>query len=255
MKKYLLSAVFLAASFSLAQEVTPSQNIDKVSRITFNISKKEFAKTEIGNQTQKDIIIKYYEDFKTKTTDEELIKMIDQEIENVKSLPVKTLICFQSKKFSELNLDKKTAKKYEVDNDKFKERTFISPSSTGGSLVYPYLSIDDKTDLACVRMKTTYRSSSWLFTDKMYFILDGEKFEYDFVNPKRDVLSGGYVIETSDVSVDDYLYSFLKKYSTITGREEVRYKGEKGVDDINDVLPKTKERIADMMTLIEQLKK
>ncbi|MGV0925449.1 hypothetical protein [Empedobacter tilapiae] len=166
-------------------------------------------------------------------------------------------ICFETKNISDLKLDKKELKKYTIKIDNFKERTFISPSNSNGSIVYPYLSIDNKTNIGCLRMVTNYRDYNWLFVKSMNFIIDGEKFEYEFTNPTRNVGVGSskFVTEMSDIPVTNYLYNFLEKYSKIQDKEQVRYNGKDAVKDVNDVLPKTHERINEMITLINQLKK
>ena len=64
-----------------------------------------------------------------------------------------------------------------------------------------------------LRLKMSYTGDDWIFFEKAYLSYDGNTREISFnrYDDKESDNDGGYVWEWIDISVDDYLLSFLKE--------------------------------------------
>lgn len=217
MKKFLSTIILFVSVLSFAQE---TQSIDKTTRYLFETFKKGIP--VIHNDKQKDIIFKYYRDLKNKTTDQELIGWIDNEIEKIEKIKFVTV---PSKSIE--SIDKKIARRFEIKEDKFNDVTFITHKwSTIYSDVYPYLVI--KEGNISLRLKTVYSGKDWVFYDTMIFLLDGEKIEFTPSLTDRSV-GNGSVYEYGDTYIGPDLYFLIDKIynSKIV---EYQFKGKSKAD-------------------------
>jgi len=218
MKKILLAASLLAASFSFAQE---SNSIDKTSRLLFDTYKKILNVTQ--SEKQKETNIVRLNDIKNNTNDVELKSMIDTELEKLSKIK---FITTPAKSLDEI--DSKFLKKFEVNNDKFNDVTFIQGKwATIYADVYPYIVLKDGN--VSLRLKTIYNGQSWVFYDQIIFLLDGEKTIFEPNLTSRDISSKTGVYEYGDTPINlDNIKLINDIYNAKT--IEYQFKGKSSAD-------------------------
>lgn len=148
-----------------------------------------------------------------------LLKNAKEKIINLKS-PYRN-----SKKIDVLSKD--DLKGFEIKKDKFTNSTFITPvyGLWGGQFRTYIVNIDGQVLL---RFVVEYRSSDWIFFNKIIMLTGDEKIEYYDYNPIRSVYYN--VEEQSDVVVSDKLFKFLEKI-VMNQEADVRLQGDERVYD------------------------
>lgn len=149
------------------------------------------------------------------------------------------------------SLDKDLQKKFSYDNDKFKEASFLEAKKSYSDKIKLYITITDKT--ARLRFKTKYIGNGWLFFDKAIFNIEGENYEYNSGDMRRDVISGSNVKESSDVAVDEKLLILLKAISNAKSPIDYRLTGDKYQDF--KLTEREKENIILTLSLYNELTK
>lgn len=124
-------------------------------------------------------------------------------------------------------LNKEDLKGFQIKRDKFTNSTFITPvyGLWGGQFRTYIVNIDGQVLL---RFVVEYRSSDWIFFNKIIMLTGDEKIEYYDYNPIRSVYDN--VEEQSDVVVSDKLFKFLEKI-VMNQEADVRLQGDERVYD------------------------
>lgn len=134
----------------------------------------------------------------------------------------------QENKIELNNISKEKLKNFRINNDKFKDVTYLDHKKNSKNRLYIYITVSDKKNL---RFVTYQMANDWLFVKKVIILIDGEKYEYLFSNEKKSVLSAGTVVETSDLYVDDNFMKIIEKINNSNNDIDIRFEGEKGVRD------------------------
>lgn len=201
MQKLLLIFGIILSSVAFGQN--DSLNVDVVNRLTYKEWKKQLP--ELQNEKQRNIVIEFYEKIKNDTKDSELILWIEKDIEEVKSAQ------FAGVKYKDLStIDSKELKKFEIDKDKFKDKTIIKRKwvSTIAD-VYPYISLFEGEMF--LRLKINYSGRDWVFFKKVIFLVDGEKFEFIPTLTDTNIGSSATVYEYSDTRIDSKTLLLVEK--------------------------------------------
>lgn len=234
MKKILLFAILLFGAAVYSQD-TDTQKLGKILDLL-----KE-------NQDVKTIDSLSLEIEKFSASDDNAVKIM---IPQVKSLLTElkndNLNKVESKSVSELS--KEDLKGFKVEEDKFKEITFISPRQM--PKIYTYIGI--KKGILNLRLVNYYSEKNWIFWKKAIFLYNGKRFEYTDESVDSNV-SSGYVSERSDIKCTPEMIDALREIVK-SDKVDVRLEGSKGVDDFS--LPGyIKESIAKTLVLYDKLKK
>lgn len=213
MKKLFLLLV-LISSFGFSQE-------DKANRILF----KEYKKFSIESTEIKNLVNKSLDDIISKTKDSILITDINN---YKKSLDTITLPEFKKIEFQSIPKDK--FKNFKVNYDKFKKSGFVKHKKYKEKF-YVYLNLNNED--SHMRIRSTYFGPSWLFVNKIIFIIDGKNYEIPFSNPDREVRSGSgvNVEEITDQAVLKHHLKVLELICNSKSEIDIRFEGDKGVSD------------------------
>ncbi len=212
--KKLLFVLVLFSSFAFSQE-------DKGSREMFKIYKK----FPIESVEIKDLVVKYLDELKVKTKDTVLIS----EIDNYK-LKISSTVLPEFKKVNFDSIPKEKFKNFRTSYDKFKKSGFVSHKKNK-ELFEVYLNINKEA--SHIRIKSRYFGSSWLFVEKIIFLIDGEQMELEFLYPETEVVrgSGVNVEEITDQAVLKDSQKLLDAIYKSKNDIEIRFDGTKGVRD------------------------
>lgn len=236
MKKFLLLLIVLASAGAAAQEFATDE-ILKLSKIVQNSE----------DPTKRDSAIVEMERLYSSVSEVEK-PIVSKLIFTVKDLNTEKKHLVPAKSVSELTKD--DLKDFRVNEDKFKEATFIHYKRWGGDTRFvPYISI--KNNNLRLRLVTEYKGRDWIFMDKVQFIIDGEKYEYT-VYPERDVQSQ-YVYERDDQTGTDYIINLLYKIANSKNKVEIRMSGKGKYDSY--IPDGTKGHLKKILNLYEKLKK
>lgn len=152
----------------------------------------------------------------------------------------------ESKSLSDI--PKQDLKGFKIEDDKFKEITFISPKQM--PKIYAYIGI--KNGEMNLRLVNYYSDKNWIYWRKAIFLYNGKRFEYIDDNVESNVTLN-YVSERSDLKCTPEMIEALREISK-ADKVDVRLEGSKGVDDF--VLPGyIKESLAKTLNLYDKLKK
>lgn len=226
MKKIILFT-FLITSFSYAQKK------DVVNEFMFV----QIKKIGIESQQHKELVIDQLKEITEKTKDTVLLAKVQEYKKSIDSIqPIIGLKADYDK------LTKKDLKGFRENYDEFKKSRFIY-SKIRADLIHPYIALNDGN--MYLRLKTKYSGSGWVFADKVKIIIDDEIFTYELGSTDRNVRTGRFVEEKSDILVDEYLLGMLEKISISQEKIKMRFKGDKYYD--------TKIRKADIRKIKEVL--
>lgn len=191
-KKLLISAVFVLSIITSHAQSDKSKEDLEIMRF--------IRKTPIESVEIKDLAIKTLDSIQNHSKDSVVIeeaKKLKAETENLK-LTVK-----KSKDVSVLT--KEDLKLYAIEQDKFKNITYIDAKYSTN--FYPYIAILNGNIM--LRLKIRYFESDWIFFDKVTVLAADKRFELKIFEPKRDT-RGGYVEEESDTMVTPEILECLE---------------------------------------------
>lgn len=229
--------------FVLLSGISFGQEKDIKNRYLVN----EISKIGLPNSEQRDLMVHMLDSISTTTSDLELKKDISKKVFNL------TEINFVDSQAVDLStLDKTERKPWDIKHDKFKEITYIKSKNYSGSRFYPYIGVKDNGYMY-MRLKASFNSSAWVFVEKIIFLIDGEKIEFNPVSQNRDVSLNARVQETFDTPVDAHIYTLLQKIANSTNDIEYRLQGKRTVDF--KLKPKEKQIIKETLELYDRLKK
>ena len=243
MKKLLLFATLFLAMTANAQtveeETTALNDLISVAK----------SKTEVNEKAQAVVNIMV---FGAKSKNEETKKSADAAVAELNNYKIIDKLVAQSgvvfsKAISVLS--KEDLKNFRVEEDKFRNITFLTPKIYG-TTKSAYLGI--KEDVLKFHLVMEYNGSGWIFWNKAIFLYNGKTFEFTDENVKRDVSSGANVSERSDYVADTDMITALREMVN-TEKVDVRFSGEK-VHDF-EMSKQTKKSIALALELYDKLKK
>ena len=237
MKKLMFLAFALCATNLFSQE----KDSDKIMKML------DIVKNNMENKKVLDSLKIEIEKYKD-STDPVVKIMYPQTKSMIDDLVTMSKNNVQSKNLSELS--KEDLKGFRIEEDKFKNRTFIYYKKWGFDTIFePYIGI--KNNSMYLRLKTEYKGNGWLFFDKVQFVINGKNYEYDAGETDREVISGANVSEVSDISVDENILNILNKIASSSGVVEFRLTGEKYQDF--KLVDKEKQRIKSVLDLYKKL--
>ncbi len=152
----------------------------------------------------------------------------------------------KSKSLSVLN--KEDLKGFTVTRDKFTNNTFILPVyGLWGGQFRAY--IINTEGLVALRFVVEYRSSNWLFFNKVIMMTGDQKIEYNDLNTSRNIYDG--IEEKSDVVVNENLLKFLE--AAVKNQEvQVRLEGDERLRD-TEMSKKQIKSIANAIKIYKKL--
>ncbi len=208
MKKLLLFAMVLMAIAFKAQ--TQEEEIKQLSNLV------SLAK---DNPAKKDSAIVQMMVLKAKTKNPIVAEYSKKAIDTFNELSELQKNVISAKSINELSKD--DLKNFKVNDDKFKEITFIHHKRESG-ILYNYLSL--KNGFLNMRLVASYSGKSWVFFDKVIILADGSKYEIPFEETDRTVGSG-YVYEVGDIRATPEIIEILRKIAS-SSLVEIRFSGK-----------------------------
>jgi len=207
--------LFIILSLALLEVSAQTDSTIEVlkAKSMINILKKSFD----DNNDIKDVVTKKLDSLISVSTSKEAILIYN----NAKIDIGKGLVKLKKSK-DVSTLTKSELKGFTIENDKFNNIIFIKPyQNLFGNRFGSYIVIKD--GLLSMRFYAEYRSSDWIFFNRIIVLTGDKKYEYQDTETRRDVTGG--VEEVSDVTVDDYLMSMLIDISKYK-KAEVRFQGK-----------------------------
>lgn len=235
--------MFLVLAFCATNLFSQEKDSDKIMKML------DIVKNNMENKKVLDSLKIEIEKYKD-STDPVVKIMYPQTKSMIDDLATMSKNNVQSKNLSELS--KEDLKGFRIEEDKFKNRTFIYYKKWGFDTIFePYIGI--KNNSMYLRLKTEYKGNGWLFFDKVQFVINGKNYEYDAGETDTNVLSGSSVEELSDVSVDENILKILYLISDVNNDVSFRFKGKYYRD--YTLNKSAKEKIKIFLNLYEKLKK
>lgn len=212
MKRFLFLVIMTIAVFNLRAQDLSSQ-VNQLSKLV-----------EIGSASseKRDSVLIEIKNIRDTTTSIELKRVADNAYHSIKELSVLEKNKVYSKSLSDLK--KEDLKNFRVNDDKFREITFIHHKK--GYNFSPYLSI--KKGVLNMRLKAHYIGTSWVFFDNVIILSGGKRYNFSFPNTSRDVGSGS-VYEEGDIWVSPEMLNELREISQ-NNEVEIRYSGKYNYD-------------------------
>lgn len=127
-----------------------------------------------------------------------------------------------------VDLSKATTKdlrRFEINVDKFTKITTIGRSKWYSGPLKLFIKISDER--ASLVLRTYLMDSEWVFTESIEILCGGSKYEYVFINPEREVLSGSTITEQSVIFVDEYLIKMFSDMIANPENCELRFNGSR----------------------------
>jgi len=136
--------------------------------------------------------------------------------------------------------------------DEFKMQYVIETKDRPFVILSPYIVIKMGNNMH-VGISANYRSSGWIFMDRMAVSVDGEIFEFKFTGDvSRDVFSGSTVKEWVTQPATPEIMEVLRKIAASSGDVKVRLEGEKFYD--KKLSHKQVEDIRKILSIYDKLK-
>lgn len=217
MRKLLLLVIFITANVYSQEKDT----VDVLSRYAI----KQFSEELQPDGTEsRDYIVSLLDSIIKSTSDKEVHKLGSKKIKELNAMEFMEIRCIDIN-----TLSRKEQREWRIKEDKFKGTVFIKDKKIHslGREVYPYISI--KNGYMYLRFVVRYTGSSWVFFDKVIFLIDGKKYEFVPSTPKTKIINTG-VSEHSDTYVDKAVFNLLQKIANAKN-VEYRLEGSKGVRD------------------------
>lgn len=214
----IILLLFLISTITFSQEKNDSIDIVNLTLL------RAIEEMEINNGAQRDFLISEIDKISNKSIDPE-VKLAAENL--IQKLNAKELNTDKSRPIESLTKDEK--KGFNFDYDKFKKHYFIKAKSGYTDKFYPYISVSSSGDLF-MRLKVVYRGSSWVFFERIQLIIDGKDYFIPHKSESRQVVSGGSVYESVDLTVDDEILEILKAVANAKSPIDIRFSGEKSSD-------------------------
>ena len=140
------------------------------------------------------------------------------------------------------------------DYDKVEDITYYKPSSypkyiNERSFVLPYLGLWNNNYV--LHIKFNFTGDTWVFWNKLIFVIDGKRYEKEFsyYDIKHDV-GGGKVVEVYDLSEPSKMDVLLLRDISSSNETIIRFQGEDYRYDLT-VSKKDKQGIADILEVYD----
>lgn len=235
--------MFLALAFCASNLFSQEKDSDKIMKML------DIVKNNMENKKVLDSLKIEIEKYKD-STDPVVKIMYPQTKSMIDDLVTMSKNNVQSKNLSELSKD--DLKKFRIEEDKFKNRKFIYYKKWGFETLFePYIGI--KNNSMYMRLKTRYQGSSWIFYDKIQFIINDKNYEFSVSEPDRNVEYGNGVKEIADTPVDENILNILYLISDVNNKVSVRFTGKYSKD--YNLYKSNQEKIKEFLDLYDKLKK
>lgn len=225
-----------------------SQEKDIVNRVMFNSVNKLFL--DISSDEEKELWLTELIKIESKTKDTELLDLVKEKKYSVSKLNFpRTTFDFQDISI----LNPKENKGYEFDFDKFKGRYFIYSKNAyrHDFILDPYISYKDGK--ATVFLTIRYYGNSWVFHDKVKFIINNEVIDFKVDKPDTKVLTAGKVKEYSDTRLNSDGIELLRKIANSENPIDIRFEGDKISDQV--INKKVISHVKNILDFFDKFKK
>lgn len=214
MKKLILF-LFLFTSFSFSQR----QLTDAEFRTAFD----KIKKMEVQEQTIKDISIRFCDRIVNECKDTILVNEAKKHLLVIKDVKVRELN-LKIKTVDISKLPAETLKKYSIQEDKFNSVTFLTHKKKIDQL---YLYIGVKYNSPFLRFVCKYSGKNWVFFNKIVFLIDGIRYEYEPTSSvKREAYLGGVYEKSDDLILDIEKNELIEAIANCKETLEIRFSGE-----------------------------